>query len=112
MIDGGYLLAARRRAIDQAGGAARAGAEALAVADYRGSGDVVLDPAAADAAAQGFLGAAGHSGVVSVDGDEVTVSVSFAQPMALLGIIGIDSVTVDGRGQARSVRGVDSEEAP
>ena len=112
VVDGGFVLAARRRAIDEAYGAARAGAEALAPSSYRSSGAVELDPAAAEAAAQGFLGAAGHSGVVSVNGDEVTVSVAFDQPTSLLGIIGIDSVSVSGRGRARSVRGIDTEEAP
>ena len=47
-----------------------------------------------------------------LEGDEVTVTVVFDQPMSLLGIIGIDSVSVSGRGRARSVRGIDTEEAP
>ena len=112
VVDGGYVLAARRRAIDEANGAARAGAEALATSTYRSSGELSLDPDAAAAAAQDFLSAAGHAGNVAVDGREVTVTVSFDQPMSLLRIIGIEQVTVDGRGQARSVRGVDIEEAP
>ena len=109
-VDGGYVLAARRRAIDQANGAARAGAEALAPSAYRTSGDLVLDPDAAAAAAQGFLAATGHSGDVTVDGNEVLVSLNFDQPMSLLRIIGIESVNVQGRGQARSVRGIDTGE--
>jgi len=109
-VDGGYVLAARRRAIDEANGAARAGAEALAPSAYRTSGDLVLDPDAAAAAAQGFLAATGHSGTVTVDGNEVLVSLNFDQPMSLLRIIGIESVNVQGRGQARSVRGIDTGE--
>ena len=108
-VDGGYVLAARRRAIDEANGAARAGAEASAPSAYRTSGDLVLDPDAA-AAAQGFLAATGHRGSVSVDGNQVLVTLDFDQPMSLLRIIGIDSVNVQGRGQARSVRGIDTEE--
>jgi Flp pilus assembly protein TadG len=111
-VDGGYLLAARRRAIDEANGAARAGAQALAPSAYRQSGDVSLDPGAANAAAQDFLRATGHRGSVNVDGNDVTVTLSFDQPMTLLRIIGIDSVTVHGRGHARSARGVDVEEGP
>jgi Flp pilus assembly protein TadG len=110
VVDGGYILAARRRAIDEADGAARAGVQALALGAYRSSGEVALDPDAAAAAARDFLAATGHTGTVSVDGDQVAVSVSFAQPTALLGIIGIDDVTVSGRGLARSVRGVETGE--
>ena len=109
-VDGGYVLAARRRAIDEANGAARAGAEALAPSSYRTSGSLDLDPAAADAAAQSYLAAAGHSGSVTVAGNDVTVTLSFDQPMSLLRIIGIDAVNVSGRGQAHSVRGIDTEE--
>lgn len=107
VVDGGYVLAARRRAIDEANGAARAGAQALAPSTYRQSGALDLDPGAATTAAQGYLGATGHSGSVSVTANLVTVTLSFDQPTALLGLIGIDNVTVNGRGHARSVRGVD-----
>lgn len=109
-VDGGYVLAARRRAIDEANGAARAGAEALAPSAYRTSGELTLDADAAASAAQDFLSATGHSGTVSVSGNEVTVTLNFDQPMSLLRIIGIDSVNVQGRGQATSVRGIDIEE--
>jgi len=110
VVDGGYVLAARRRAVDEANGAARAAVQALAPAAYRTSAEVALDPGAATAAAQDYLAAAGHAGTVSVDGAEVTVSLSFDQPTALLGIIGIDTITVSGRGHARSVRGVQAGE--
>ncbi len=110
VVDGGYVLAARRRAIDHANGAARAGAVALAPSAYRTGGDVVLDPVAAVAAAQGYLAAAGHAGAVEVHGDRVTVSLRFAQPMTLLRLVGMEAVTVSGRGQARSVRGIDTGE--
>ncbi len=109
-VDGGYVLAARRRAIDEANGAARAGAQALAPSAYRTSGDLVLDPDAAAVAAQGFLSATGHSGTVIVNDNEVVVTLTFDQPTSLLRIIGIDSVNVQGRGQARSFRGIDTEE--
>ncbi|MGI8778103.1 MAG: pilus assembly protein TadG-related protein [Acidimicrobiales bacterium] len=111
-VDGGYVLAARRRAIDEANGAARAGAQALAPSSYRSSGSVDLDPGAATAAAQDFLAATGHSGSVSVSGNEVSVTLSFDQPMSLLRLVGIDTVTVNGRGRAHSVRGTDVGETP
>ena len=110
VVDGGYVLAARRRAIDEANGAARAAAEALAPSAYRSSGDIVLEEAPAVAAAQDYLAAAGHSGTVLVEDDRVSVSLSFAQPMTVLRIFGIDDVTVSGRGQARSIRGIETGE--
>jgi hypothetical protein len=110
VVDGGFVLAARRRVIVEADAAARAGADALAADAYRSSGEVVLDPAAAAAAARGFLAAAGHSGSVEVRGDRVVVVVRFRSPTALLGMIGIDGVEVSGRGEARAVRGVVGEE--
>jgi hypothetical protein len=110
VVDGGYVLAARRRAIDHANGAARAGAAALAPAAYRAEGEVVLDGDAAVGAAQEYLAAAGHIGTVAVDGDRVSVRLRFAQPLSLLPLVGMDAVTVTGRGEARSVRGIDEGE--
>ncbi len=110
VVDGGHVLAARRRAIDDANGAARAGAAALAPAVYRAEGEVVLDGDAAVAAAQEYLAAAGHVGTVAVDGDRVSVRLRFAQPLSLLRLGGMDAVTVAGRGEARSVRGIDEGE--
>jgi hypothetical protein len=49
-------------------------------------------------------------GSVFVSGNEVTVTLNFDQPTPLLRIIGIDSVNVQGRAQATSVRGIDIEE--
>lgn len=112
VVDGGSVLAARRRAIDEAGGAARAAAQALAGAAYRDGAAVMLDPERAAAAAQSYLAATGHRGDVQVDGDQVAVRVSFDQDTALLGIIGIDTVAVTGRGRARAVRGVETGEGP
>ena len=54
VLDGGYLLAARREAIDEAEGAARAAAQAIAT-PARSAGSLTLDPARAQAAA-------GHGG--------------------------------------------------
>jgi Flp pilus assembly protein TadG len=104
VIDGGYALAARRRAVDEASEAARAGAQALAVEDYRATGVLRLDPAAAVAAAQTFLVPTGHPGDVTVADDRVRVQVTVVQPTALLRMIGIGELTVTGRAEARSVR--------
>lgn len=111
VLDGGYTLAARREAIDEADGAARAAAQALTL-ETRGSRVAVLDPGRAQAAVDAFLIPAGHSGRASVTGDTVTVTVSFPQRLYILGAGGLFSVTVTGRGTARAVPGVETSPAP
>jgi len=108
VLDGGLTLAARLRAIDEAQAAARAGAQALDTAAYRSTGTVVLDPAAAIAAADAYLAAAGGTNQVSVTGDQVTVTVNLVQHMQLLSMVGINQLTVTGTGVARLERGVGS----
>lgn len=110
VIDGGLLLAAQRRAANEAEAAARAGAQAVDIASYRASGDFVLDPEQARGAAMAYLAQTGHEGDASVAGDRVTVIVRFQQPMQILGIGGLGSVTVTGRGDARAERGVTEAE--
>lgn len=109
VIDGGYTLAAKRRAIDEAEGAARAGAQALAPASLR-LGRPRPDPLRATAAAEEFLAKTGHAGTVEVDGERVSVTVSFEQPMFILGLGGLGGVTVTGHGEARPVRGLNEVE--
>lgn len=106
VIDGGYALAARRRAINEANEAARAGAQAVDLAEYRSTGAFDLDPAAAVAAVHAYLAPTGHEATVKVVGDRVQVRVAISQPMALLRVIGIGELVVSGVGEARSVRGV------
>ncbi len=101
VIDGGYTLAARRRAFDEASAAARAGAQALDVQEFRSSGRHLLDPAAAERGARSFLAATGQRGSVEVTGDRVAVEVVVSQPMAMLRIVGLSQITVTGRGKAR-----------
>ena len=105
VLDGGYTLAARREAIDEADGAARAAAQAISLTS-RASSVATIDPARAQGAVDTFLAPVGHVGHATVDGDTVTVTVSFRQPMYVLGAGGLFSVTVTGRGAARAVRGV------
>lgn len=110
VIDGGYTLAAKRRAINEAEGAARAGAQALLPGRLR-QGDAIPDPVGATEAADAYLRQIGHTGTVEVAGDRVIVTVSFTQPMLILGIGGLAHVTVTGRGEARAARGI-TEEIP
>lgn len=109
VIDGGYTLAAKRRAMNEAEGAARAAAQAVTPGSLR-QGEPVLDSAKATLAAQNYLAKTGHTGTIAIDGQRVSVSVSFAQPMLVLGLGGLGRVTVTGHGQARPVRGLTEEE--
>ena len=111
VLDGGYTLAARREAIDEADGAARAAAQALNL-QTRTSHGAVLDPADAQAAVDSYLAPTGHTGQVTVNGDTVTVTVSFRQPTYILGAGGLFSVTVTGRGSAQAVTGVATGGSP
>ena len=74
VLDGGLALAAKVQAIDDAQAAARAGAQAIDIPTYRASGQITLDPAQATADAERYLAAAGHTGTVSVNGEQVTVT--------------------------------------
>jgi Flp pilus assembly protein TadG len=111
VFDGGNILAARREAIDEAEGAARAAAQDVNTASRR-TGQVTLDPVEVDAAVAGYLAPTGHRGSAVTDGREVTVTVSFAQPLWILGIGGMVSRTVSGRGTARPLPGITNTEAP
>jgi Flp pilus assembly protein TadG len=107
VFDGGNVLAARRQAANVAESAARAGAQALDIAAARGSGTTRLDSATAIADADSYLRTAGYQGSASVDGDSVLVDVTITQRTFLLGLAGLTTVTVHGRGEAHPVRGID-----
>lgn len=106
ILDGGFTLAAQRRAFNEADAAARAGAQAVDLDALRATGAVQLDPAAATALAELYLAGTGHRGTVRVDGDVVCVTVSFHQPMAILGAVGVGPLEINGEGEARAVSGV------
>ena len=110
VIDGGLVLAAQRRATNEAEAAARAGAQAVDIPTYRASGEFVLDPTQAAADARAYLAEIGHEGNVSVNGDLVSVIIRLRQPMQILGLGGLRAVTVTGRGEARAERGVRAAE--
>jgi hypothetical protein len=100
VLDGGLTLAAKVQAIDDAQAAARAGAQAIDLSTFRTTGQITLDPAQATADADDYLSTAGHTGTVTVNGDQVTVTVSLSQPMQILDIAGIKQLTVTGTGTA------------
>lgn len=106
VLDGGYTLAAQRRAFNAADAAARAGAQAVDLDALRATGAVQLDAAAASALAESYLADTGYRGAVLVDGDTVRVTVSFQQPMVILSVVGVGPLEIKGEGEARAVRGV------
>ncbi len=106
VIDGGFLINARRQAINEAESAARAGAQALDTDTPLRS---QLNNAAARQAAAAYLTRTGHDGDIQVDGDLVTVNVTFERPMTILGLGGLASATVHGRGTARPTTGIVAE---
>ncbi len=110
VIDGGFALAAQRRAINEAQAAARAGAGALGLSQFRTAGEFAVDPSAAQDAVADYLAGTGHAGTVRVDGGVVEVTVSFRQPVAALRVLGIDRLAVKGVGRARQARGVVEED--
>ena len=107
VIDGGNVLAARREAANVAESAARAGAQGININAARTSRGVELDPAAAEARADSYLTQTGYRGTASVQGNEVLVEVTIIQRTLLLGLAGVASITVHGRGDAQGVRAVD-----
>ena len=105
-LDGGLALSAKVKANGQAEAAARAGAQAIDLAAYRGTGTLQLVPAQAIADARSYLATVGASGTVTVSGDTVTVTITASQNTQLLGLVGISSLTVHGNGSAHPQRGV------
>ena len=112
VIDGGLTLAAKRRAINEAQAAARAGAQVIDTDAYRaGRTSALKTDGSAEQAALAYLSKA-HPGAVATahaSGDTVTVDEHFNQPLNILGVAGMASVTVDGHGSARTAHGVTRE---
>jgi hypothetical protein len=102
LLDGiGVVLRARSEAFTLAASAARAGAQVLDDAAAV-EGDVQLDVRGAEAAAVEYLERRGVDGQVSVDGEEITVTVSEVADLRVLP----GSVTVEA---AATVAAVETE---
>jgi len=106
VLDGGAALAAKVEAIGIAEDAARAGAQEIDLAAYRATGRVQLVPDRAVAAARTYLTTSGHTGTATVTGDEVTVTVSTTIPTLLLGLAGVDDLTVSSQATAGAHYGI------
>lgn len=83
-VDGGRKLGALSDARNTADNAARAGAQMIDADIYRGTGEPVIDLAAATAAATDYLARHGYAGTVSVSGTTVTVTVTLTVPTRFL----------------------------
>jgi hypothetical protein len=108
VFDGGEAMGAKGRAVADAYGAARAGADALNRAQLAQGGPPTPDPVTAEAAARRFLAQAGVDPAganVTVTGAVVAVRVQITEPTRILGVIGVGSITVTGQGTARPVFG-------
>jgi Flp pilus assembly protein TadG len=106
VIDGGNALAAREQATDVAQQAARAGADALSPESLRGSPTgLTASPAAAQAAANRVLDTAGVTGTVSVDGDNVTVTVVVHKDTTILSAFGVPPIEGKASSTATALHG-------
>lgn len=82
--DGGQIITAQAAARSDADKAARAGAQQIDTTHLRSTGETILDPGEAEAAALAFLDRSGASGTVVVNGPSITVTVTAIQPMQIL----------------------------
>ena len=110
VVDGGYLLAGRRAAFDEAEAAARAGAQAVDADVLRLGGPVTLQPADARRLVAAYLSRSGHEGSAEVSGDAVTVRVRVPQRLTILGLLGVGPLVVEGSGTAHGVQAVGERE--
>ena len=107
VIDGGRKLNQSSRAYAIAEEAARAGAGLVDTSAAYRSGRLVIDEAAALAAARAYLADAGYTGSVSPAGTQrIRVTVTVTQPTLVLSLIGVDSMTSKGSAVASLVTGV------
>jgi Flp pilus assembly protein TadG len=112
VVDGGRAVNARAAAMDAAEQAARAGANQVDAVTLRATGEVLLDPVAAQAAAVDYLIARGYdAGRISVTSDQaqVTATVRDDVPTVLLSLIFIPSFEVEGESSARAAVGIADE---
>jgi Flp pilus assembly protein TadG len=105
VIDGGNAITAREQAVDTARQGSRAGA-ALSPDSLRGSSNKLsASPAAAQAAANRVLQTAGLTGSVSVDGDNVTVTVVVHRSTTILSAFGLNDISGRATATATALHG-------
>jgi hypothetical protein len=104
VLDGGLAISAKVEAVSVAQSAARAGAQQIDLTAYRRTGVVRLDVAAAAAAARTWLAQAGATGTVTATPGQVRVEVAANSSTQLLGLVGVDAITVHAAATATPIR--------
>lgn len=110
VVDGGGRLQAGDHAHYAAEQAARAGAQEQDISEAQYGRPPTLNEAAAVAAAEAHLAAAGVTGRVDyVEGARIGVSTTVTYDTKFLALIGISSLSAEGSADARAVRGITQE---
>ena len=112
VVDAGQKLQAGQQARAIAEEAARAGAgQVNRSAAYVGDRRLVTDPAAAVTAAQAYLSHSGHTGTVTVTGDQtIQVTVTISEPAVFTTIIGISHLSATQTATANLVQGITGQQ--
>lgn len=109
VIDGGYALAERRQAMNQAEQAARVASDQLSEAGLR-SGVTSVRAGEARSAAQSYLASAGANGSVGISSaGRVTVTVRSDYRPAVLSMVGVPPIGVSATATAVSI---DEDDTP
>jgi Flp pilus assembly protein TadG len=101
VYDGGLMIGAKRKAIDDAEQAARAGAQAV----DPNSPTSDLDPAQAERLARQFMDRNGWTGEVTAAPRHVDVKITRVQHLAFLTMVGLSDRTVTGTASAEPETG-------
>jgi Flp pilus assembly protein TadG len=114
VVDGGLAINARSTAFDIAEQAARAGARNVDEDTLRETDQVVVDEGEARADAADFLdqalaGKQNPNAGIQVNGNEVTVTVTYDVDTALLGLVGRQQFSVAAEATARAAVGIVDE---
>jgi hypothetical protein len=104
VFDGAAAMTAKASAMHVAQQSARAGADQIDLAALRTTGDVQLDPAAAEAAALGWLDQAEATGTATATTEQVSVTVTVTQPTVLLAAIGVTTFKLSATATAEAIQ--------
>jgi hypothetical protein len=104
VFDGGAIIAGHREADAEAEGAARVAAQQMSAIALH-SGTVGIDQSLAQQAVNRYLAPYGHAGIAQVNGDNVTVTVSYPVSLQILSVVGFNKQTVTGTGSATAIEG-------
>lgn len=104
LFDGGAAMTTKASALSVAQQAARAGADQLDLTVLRTTGQLQLDPPAAEQAAAAWLAQAGESGTVTATTAQVTVTVTTTGSTVLLAIVGITDYELSATATAEAIQ--------